>query len=76
MSSHRRRTLDQRARFRTVNGFNQLRSGFGVLAFDVQHLAADHAVDRASGLRNQSYNLHHRSGRSIEPGQHLVSTRL
>ena len=50
--------------------------GLQVLAFEVQHLAADHAVHGADGIRNQADDLHRRRGRAVEAGQHFKGAGL
>jgi hypothetical protein len=70
---------NQRAGLGAVNGVDQLRSGLEVFAFQVQHLAADHALDSADGVGNQADNLDDRfggRGRRPKPGQHLEGAGL
>ena len=47
-----------------------------MLAFEVQHLAPDHAVYSADGAGNQPDNLNGGSRRAIEPGQYLKRAGL
>ena len=45
---------DQRARLGAVNGVDEFRRGLQVFAFEVQHLAADHALDGADGVGDEA----------------------
>ena len=47
-----------------------------MFAFQVQHLAADHAVNGADGVGDKADDLNGGGGRAVEPGQHLEGAGL
>ena len=47
-----------------------------MLAFEVQHLAADHALDGADGVGDEADDLDGGRGRRLQPGQHLEGAGL
>ena len=59
-----------------MDGVDKLGRGLQVFAFDVEHLAADHAFDRAHGIGDEADDLDRRGGRALESGQHLEGAGL
>ena len=59
-----------------MDGFNKFRSGLEVFAFDIEHLAADHAIDRADGVGNEANDLHRGCGWTFKPGEHFKGAGL
>jgi hypothetical protein len=47
-----------------------------MFAFEIQHLPADHAVDRADCVRDEPDNLDNSRGRGVESSQHFEGARL
>ncbi len=54
---------DERAGLGAMNGHHQLRRGLLMFAFQVQHLAADHALDGADGVGDEADDLDGGRGR-------------
>ncbi len=50
--------------------------GFEMLALDVEHLAADHAVDGADGVGDEADDLHGCGGRRVEAGEDFEGAGL
>ena len=67
---------DERAGFGAMDGFDELGGGLEVFAFEVEHLAADHAVDGADGIGDEADDLRGRVGRAVEAGQHFEGAGL
>ena len=59
-----------------MDGFDEFRRGLEVFAFDVEHLAADHAVDGADGVGDEADDLHGSCGRRIEAGKNFEGAGL
>ena len=67
---------DEGAGFGAMNGFDQLRSGLEVFAFEVEDLAADHALDGADGVGDEGDDSDSGGGRAIEAGEDFEGAGL
>ena len=67
---------DEGAGLGAVDGFDQLGGGLEVFAFEIEHLAADHAVDGADGVGDEADDLHGGRGRAVEAGEHFKGAGL
>ena len=67
---------DERAGLGAMDGFDEFGRGLKVFAFDVEYLAADHAIDSAYGIGDKTDDLDGRGGRRVEPGQNFEGAGL
>ena len=67
---------NERAGLGAMNGFDQLGRGLEVFAFEVEHLAADHALDGADGVGDEADDLDGCGGRAVEAGEHFKGAGL
>jgi len=47
-----------------------------VFAFDIEHLAADHSIDRAYGVGDEADDFDGSGGRTVKPSQHFEGAGL
>ena len=59
-----------------MNGFDEFGRGLVVFAFDIEHLAADHAIDGADGVGDEADDLDCRSRRRVETGKDFKGAGL
>ena len=59
-----------------MDGFDEFRRWLEVFALDIQHLAADHAIDGADGVGDEADDLHGCGRRRIEAGKDFKGAGL